>query len=101
MYSIKILSFLLIVLILSSVSLLSSNVAHATISSPSAVAAIADNSNDANGDTFSNLSDSRSVTTVVIGSNTYALVTSDGDDGIQIIDITTPSSPLAVAAVSE
>jgi len=86
---------------LSSVSILSSNVAHATISSPSAVAAIADNSNDANGDTFSNLSDSRSVTTVVIGSNTYALVTSDGDDGIQIIDITTPSSPLAVAAISD
>ena len=41
------------------------------------------------------------VTTVAIGSSTYALVASFDDDGIQIIDITDPASPTAVSAVSD
>ena len=41
------------------------------------------------------------ITTVVIGANTYALVASFGDDGVQIIDITTPGSPTATASFDD
>ena len=44
---------------------------------------------------FTALASPQAVTTVVIGSNTYALVTSE-TEGIQIIDITTPTSPTVV-----
>ena len=47
------------------------------------------------------LDNSVSVTTTTIDSKHYALVASAGiqdDDGVQIIDITTPSSPTAAVA---
>ena len=40
------------------------------------------------------------VTTIAIGSSTYALVASHDDSGVQIIDITDPTDPVAVSAVS-
>ena len=43
----------------------------------------------------------RSVDTVEIGGNTYALVAATGDDGIQIIDITDPANPIATASVTD
>ncbi len=49
---------------------------------------------------FTVLDDVFDVTTVVINGNTYALVASRGDDGIQIIDITTPDNPSPVAVVT-
>ena len=41
------------------------------------------------------------ITTAVIDDNTYSLVASYFDDGIQIIDITDPDSPTAVSAASD
>jgi len=64
-----------------------------TPSSPTAVAAITDGVGG-----FTELALAISITTVVVGSNTYALVASLFDDGVQIIDITTPSSPTAAFA---
>ena len=67
-----------------------------TPSAPTAVAAITD---DVGG--FTELDGAKDVTTVVIGSSTYALVTANADDGVQIIDISTPSAPTAVAAITD
>jgi len=41
------------------------------------------------------------ITTVVIGTSTYALVTGNDDDGIQIIDITDPTTPTATASLTD
>ena len=65
-------------------------------SSPSAVSSVTDGV-----DGFDELEGARSVTTTVIGGKTYALVASYSDDGVQIIDITTPASPTAVASVTD
>ena len=48
---------------------------------------------------FEHLENPRYVTTAAIGSSTYALVTGATGDGIQIIDITAPSSPAPVAHI--
>ena len=60
--------------------------------SPSAVSAIADDTNN-----FTRLNGASSIATITIGSSTYALVASVGDAGVQIIDITEPSDPIAVS----
>ena len=65
-------------------------------SSPSAVSSIDD---DADG--FTELHGPASITTIAIGSSTYALVASNDDSGVQIIDITEPSDPIAVSAAKE
>ena len=44
------------------------------------------------------LHDSSAVHTTTIGSNTYAVVTSQVDHGIQIIDITNPETPIPVSS---
>ncbi len=69
--------------------------------SPTAVAAIADGDADVNGVRFDRLGDASSVTTTQIGPNHYALVASFLNDGLQIIDITNPASPTAVASVTD
>ena len=51
--------------------------------------------------TFNTLNAPIGVTTVVIGSDTYALVASRDDSGVQIINMTTPASPTAVSSISE
>ena len=43
----------------------------------------------------------RSITTTTIDSSTYALVASDGDHGVQIIDITNPDNPTPASAVTD
>ena len=65
-------------------------------SSPQPVAALEDDE-----DGFTKLEGASSITTVVIGDSTYALVASYDDDGVQIIDISTPSSPKPVAAIGD
>ena len=70
-------------------------------SSPSAVADITDGAIDENGDTFNVLRGATSITTTKIGSNHYAMVTSIYDSGVQIINITNPSIPTAVADITD
>ena len=65
-------------------------------SNPMSVANITD---DADG--FGVLAGATSVTTTKIGSNYYALVASSGDNGVQIIDITTPASPISIANITD
>ena len=67
---------------------------------PIAVAAIADGQ-QSRGSTFSELDGAWGITTVKIGSNTYAVVAADSDDGVQIIDITNPAAPLPTAAITD
>ena len=50
---------------------------------------------------FEELGGPKGITTVTIGSSTYALVAAYDDDGIQIIDITDPSNPTPVASISD
>ena len=45
------------------------------------------------GSTYQNLNGAYSITTTTIGSSTYALVAAQGDNGVQIIDITNPYTP--------
>ena len=50
---------------------------------------------------FTTLSGARSIAITTIDSSTYALVASSIDDGVQIIDITTPSAPIAVKSITD
>ena len=59
---------------------------------PDPIAAIHDNATLA-------LDDAQSITTVTIGTDTFALVTSSVDDGVQIINITNPAMPAPVYAI--
>ena len=63
---------------------------------PTAVAAVSDGRSG-----HSNLYSASSIATTQIGARHYALVTAFGDDGVQIMDITNPSSPTAVAAIED
>ncbi len=64
--------------------------------SPTAVASVTDGK-----DGFIELASATSITTTQIGGSHYALVTSRGDVSMQIIDITDPASPTAVASISD
>ena len=66
-----------------------------TPSSPTPASAITDGSN------YTELSGAQSVTTTTIGSSTYALVAASVDNGVQIINITTPSSPTPASAITD
>ena len=63
---------------------------------PTATAAVTDGQGG-----FTELDGAWSITTVVIGESTYALVASFDDDGVQIINITDPENPTATAAVTD
>ncbi len=52
-------------------------------------------------DGFEELGGPKGITTVTIGSSTYALVAAYDDDGVQIVDITDPFNPSPVAAVTD
>ena len=69
--------------------------------SPTAVSSVTDGEDDGDGGTFDELSGARAITTVTIGSSTYALVASTSDDGVQIINITDPAVPTAVSSVTD
>ena len=62
---------------------------------------IRDGGVDGTGGTFEELGGAYSITTALIGDSHYALVASLNDDGVQIINITDPASPTAVANVTE
>jgi len=51
-------------------------------------------------DGFNTLNGAYAITTVTLGASTYALVTAWSDDGVQIINITDPANPVAVASVT-
>ena len=68
--------------------------------SPISVASITDGQ-QGRGGTFSELHGAIGIATAKIGDNTYALVAADGDDGVQIIDITDPAAPLPAASVTD
>ncbi len=65
---------------------------------PVPVISLHDDQNDANGMPFDTLARPYAITTTKIGLNTYALVTSIGDHGVQIIDISNPLLPVPVAS---
>ena len=67
--------------------------------SPLAVASIQDGEADGAGGTFDTLSRAHGVEIVQIGAKWYALVAAIRDDGVQIIEITDPSSPRATASI--
>ena len=58
---------------------------------------ITDGGSDAAGGTFEELEGAFSITTAKIGPYHYALVAADFDDGVQIVNITDPANPTAVA----
>ena len=68
---------------------------------PTAVASISDDDTDGDNNAFDELDGASAITTVKIGSDTYALVASSVDDGIQIINITTPAAPTAVDSITD
>ncbi len=67
-----------------------------TPGSPSPVAAITDGTGG-----FDTLGGARNIATVTIDSDTYALVTANSDDGVQIINMTTPATPIVVSSVTD
>ena len=62
---------------------------------PVPIAAVTDGA-----DGFEELEGARDITTVTIGSSTYAIVTASADHGIQIINITDPSNPTPASHIS-
>ena len=50
---------------------------------------------------FDTLDGATGITTVTIGASVYALVASQIDDGVQVLDITNPASPQPVASVAD
>ena len=93
--------FLTFFAIICSIGLAPINDAYAAIDNPTATSSFDDGDSDGSGGTFDELDGAWSITTVVIGSNTYALVVSYADDGVQIIDITTPGSPKDIASFED
>ena len=72
-----------------------------TPASPIPTATIVDGGADGAGGTFDELGGPYDVATIVIDGSTYAVVASNSDDGVQIIDISDPSTPLATASVTD
>ena len=66
------------------------------ISDPSSLKPI---SSIIDGSEFTTLHNPTGIATVTMDNFHYALVASEGDDGVQIINITNPSSPIAVSAI--
>ena len=71
--------------------------AYGTLSDPVLVSDFEDG-DTVNGKTFDELAGARGITTVEIGSSTYALVAAFGDHGVQIIDISDPANPEPVSS---
>ena len=69
--------------------------------SPLAVKSIRDGDADGAGGTFGTLSRAHGVEMVRIGQGWYALVAAIRDNGVQIINITDPSSPRAAAGITD
>ena len=52
-------------------------------------------------DGFDVLFAANGVATFVIGESTFAIVASEGDDGVQLIDVSNPSHPVAVSSATD
>ena len=70
-------------------------------STPIAVASIFNGYVDRNGNAFDALSGASSVITIDHLNNTYALISSFVGNGLQIIDISNPSTPTVVTAIKD
>ena len=68
--------------------------------SPAAVASVTD-STDTNLTDYHELDGANGITTFVSGGTTYAAVASDGDKGVQIIDLSDPASPKAAGQITD
>ena len=69
------------------------------ISNPAAIRALDAETDGANG--FTELDAASGVDTFTCGNRTYAIVSSNSDDGIQLIDITNPTNIVAVTSQSD
>ena len=69
------------------------------MSDPSSPVAVGDATDGQGG--FTELDGARGVSTFVVGGSTYAIVASQNDDGIQLVDVSDPSSPVAVGAATD
>ncbi len=72
-----------------------------TPASPLAVASIRDGGPDGHGGTYSALRRAHGVDIAQIGEGWYALVASIADDGVQLINITDPSSPRVASNITD
>ena len=68
---------------------------------PTAVSSVTDGDLDSANNTFDVFERVNNVTTVQIDGSTYALTASARDDSVQIIDISNPTDPLAVYAITD
>ena len=68
--------------------------------SPVAVASVTD-STDTNLTDYGELDGATGITIFVSGGRTYTAVASDGDQGVQIIDLSNPASPKAVGQITD
>ena len=68
---------------------------------PSDITATDSEADDENGGTFAMLEGASDVATFTIGSSTYAIVASDTDDGVQIIDISDPTDIAATDSMTD
>jgi hypothetical protein len=69
------------------------------VSNPAVPVAVGAATDGVNG--FSTLDGARNVATFVIGSSTYAIVAAYYDDGVQLIDVSDPSSPVALGSATD
>ena len=69
------------------------------VSDPSSPVAVGSATDGVNG--FDELNGANSVATFVIGASTYAIVSGFNDDGVQLIDVSDPSSPLAMGSATD
>jgi len=69
------------------------------VSDPSAPVAVGSATDGVDG--FDELNMPGGVATFVIGTSTYAIVASRDDDGVQLIDVSDPSAPVAVGSATD
>jgi len=69
------------------------------VSNPSVPVAVGSATDGING--FDTLDGALGVATFVIGASTYAIVASEADDGVQLIDVSDPSAPVAVGSATD
>ena len=91
----------LFILLFAASSLLFQFPPDAFAATPSDITATDSEADDENGGTFAMLEGASDVATFTIGSSTYAIVASDTDDGVQIIDISDPTDIAATDSMTD
>ena len=69
------------------------------VSDPSVPVAVGSATDGVGG--FDTLNGALGVATFVIGASTYAIVASEVDDGVQLIDVSNPSAPVAAGSATD